>query len=50
MGAIFARCAVHAGRVDRSEGPVAGGTRGQFRIGDERMVKINQISPARYIA
>ncbi|MNO84650.1 hypothetical protein D3C76_759970 [compost metagenome] len=50
VGAIFARSAVHAGRVDRSEGPVAGSTRGQFRIGDERTVKINQVSSARYIA
>jgi len=40
MGAVFARCAVRAGRVDRSEGPVAGNTRGQVLIGDERTVKI----------
>ena len=50
MGVVFARCAVHAGRVDRSEGPVAGNTRGQVRIGIERTVKINQIVPTRYIA
>ncbi|MNR35493.1 hypothetical protein D3C85_1533440 [compost metagenome] len=50
MGAVFARCAVHAGRVDRSEGPVAGNTREQVRIGIERTVKINQIVPTRYIA
>lgn len=40
----FTRCAVKAGRVDRIEGPVAGDTRGQVRIGYERTVKGNQIS------
>lgn len=50
VGAIFARCAVHAGRVDRGEGPVAGDMRGQVQISIERTVKINQIVPTRYIA
>ena len=44
----FTRCAVHAGRVDRIEGPVVGDTCVQVQIGNERVVKDNQIAPARY--
>lgn len=44
----FTRCTVHAGRVDRIEGPVVGDTRVQVRTDNERVVKGNQIAPARY--